>query len=100
MDGAVGEAGGRGEVGGVTAEEAELGVGIVAAVTDPAVEEEIAATEEVGVGGGIAAKEGADFCLEFGGELFVGVEREDPGAGATLDGGIFLRGEALPGKKE
>ena len=97
VDGTVGEAGWRGEVGGVAAEEAELGVGVVAAVANPAVEEEIAAAEEVGVGGGVAWEQGADLGLEFGGELFVGVEREDPGAGAFLDGGVLLCGEALPG---
>ena len=49
MDGALGEADGGGEVGGVAAEEAELGVGVEAAVADPVAEEEVAAAEEVGV---------------------------------------------------
>ena len=40
VDGAIGETGGRSKVGGVTAEEAELGIRVVAAVTDPAIEEE------------------------------------------------------------
>jgi hypothetical protein len=97
VDGAVGEAGGWGEVGGMAAEEAELGVGVEATVADPAVEEEIAALEEEGVGGWVAREEGANLGLEFRGELFVGVEREDPGAVAFFDGGVLLRGEALPG---
>ena len=42
-------------------------------------------------------QEGLDFLLEFGGEFFVGVEGEGPGAAAEGDGEIFLRGEALPG---
>ena len=101
MDGAVGEAGGGGEVGGVAAEEAELGVGVEAAAADPAVEEEIAAA-----GGGrrrpagLVGSRSADLGLEFGGELFVGVEREDPRAGAFFDGGVLLGGEALPGFRE
>ncbi len=37
-----------------------------------------------------------DLGLELGGEGFVGVEGEDPGAGALLDGEVFLSGEALP----
>ena len=97
VDGALGEAGGRCEVGGVAAEEAELGVGVVAAVANPAVEEEVATAEEVGVGAGLAAQEGADLGLEFGGELLVGVEGEDPGSGAAFDGEVFLAGEAEPG---
>ena len=96
VDGTVGEAGGWCKVGGVTAEEAELRVGIEAAVANPAVEEEIAALEEEGVGRGVAGEQGADLGLEFGGELFVGVEREDPGAGAFLNSRVLLRGEALP----
>ena len=97
MNGTIGKAGRWGEVGGVSAEEAKLGVGVVAAVADPAIEEEIAPLEEEGVGGGVAREQSADFGLEFGGELFVGVEREDPGTGAFLDGGVLLRSEALPG---
>ena len=97
MDGAVGEAGGWCEVGGVATEEAELEVGVEAAAADPAIEKEIAPLEEEGVGGGIAREQGADLGLEFGGEFFIGVEREDPGAGAFFNGGVFLRGEALPG---
>lgn len=100
VDGAVGEAGGRSEVGGVAAEEAEVGVGIEAAVTDPAAQEEIAAAEEVGVGGGRGGEESADLGLELGGEGFVGVEGEDPGAGTLLDGEVLLGGEALPGFEE
>jgi hypothetical protein len=96
VDGAVGEAGGWSEVGGVAAEEPELGVRVEAAVANPAVEEEIAALEEVGVGRGIAWEQGADLGLEFGGQLFVGVQREDPGTGAFLDGGVLLCGKALP----
>ena len=101
VDGTLGEAGGGGEVGGVAAEEAELGVGVEAAVANPAVEEEIAAADEVGVGrrgwwGGAVRISS----LELGGELFVGVEREDPGAGAFFDGGVLLGGEALPGLGE
>ena len=96
MDGALGEADSGGEVGGVAAEEAELGVGVEAAVANPAVEEEIAALEEEGVGRGVAGEQSADFGLEFGAQFFVGVEREDPSAGAFLDGGVFLYGEALP----
>ncbi len=97
VDGPVGKAGRWGEVCGVTAEEAELGVGIEAAIADPAVEEEIAALEEVGVCGGVAGEECPDLSLEFGAEFFVGVEREDPGPGALFDGRVFLRREALPG---
>ena len=63
MDGAVGEAGRWSEVGRVTAEEAELRVGIEAAVANPAVEEEIAALEEEGVGRGVAGEQGADLGL-------------------------------------
>ena len=96
MDGTVGEAGRRGEVGGVATEEAQLGVRVEAAATNPAIEEEIAALEEEGVGGGVARQQGADLGLEFGGELFVGVEREDPGAGAFFNGGVLLPGKALP----
>jgi len=65
-------------------------------VAYPAAEEKVAAAEEVGVDDGVAGEESADLGLEFGGELFVGVEAENPGAGAFFDGGVFLRGEALP----
>ena len=67
MVGAVGEAGGWCEVGGVATEEAELGVGVEAAAADPAIEEEIAPLEEEGVGRGVAGEQGADLGLEFGG---------------------------------
>ena len=97
VDGAVGKAGRRGEVGRVAAEEAKLGVGVEAAAADPAIEKEIAPLEEEGVGGGIAREQGADLGLEFCGEFFIGVEREDPGAGAFFNGRVLLRGEALPG---
>ena len=60
VDGAVGEAGGGREVGGVSAKEAELGVGIEAAMTNPAAEEEIAATEKIRVCGGSGGEESAD----------------------------------------
>ena len=49
VDGAVSEAGAGGEVGGVAAEEAEFGVGIVATAADPPIEEDVAAAEEEGV---------------------------------------------------
>ena len=97
VDGAIAEAGGGGEVGEVAAEEAQLGVGVEAAVLDPAAEEEIAAADEVGVDRGLVGSRSADLGLELRGELFVGVEREDPGAGALFDGGVLLGGEALPG---
>ena len=93
VDGALGEAG---EVGGVAAEEAELGVGVVAAVTDPAAEKEVAAAEKEGVEGRVGGQEGAELAAELGGELLVGVEREDPEAAALINGGVFLGGEALP----
>ncbi len=67
VDGAVGEAGWRSEVGGVAAEEAEFGIGVETAAADPAIEEEIAALEEECVGGGVAGEQGADLGLEFGG---------------------------------
>ena len=97
VDGALGEADGGGEVGGMAAEEAELGVGIEAAVAEPAIEEEVAAAEKVGVGRRVSGEESAYLYLELGGEFFVGVEREDPLRGALLDGGVLLGGEALPG---
>jgi hypothetical protein len=100
VDGAVSEAGGGGEVGGVATEEAQVGVRVEAAVANPAAEEEIAAAEEVGVGGWVAGEYGANLGLEFRGESFIGVEGEDPGAGALLDGEVFLTGEALPGLEE
>ena len=96
VDGAVAEAGGRREVGGVAAEEAQLGVGIVAAAANPAAEEEIAAAQQVGVDGGVGGEQRTNLGLKFGRQLFVGVEREDPRAGALFDGGVLLRGEALP----
>ncbi|WP_312024173.1 hypothetical protein [Edaphobacter aggregans] len=67
VDGPVGEAGGRGEVGSMAAEQPELGVRIEAPTADPTVEEEIAALEEEGVGRGVAREQGADLGLEFGG---------------------------------
>ncbi len=42
----------------------------------------------------------ANFLLELGGELFVGVEREDPVAGALGEGEVLLCGEAGPGALE
>jgi len=54
VDGPVGEAGGRGEVGSMAAEEPELGVGVEAAAADPAIEKEIAALKEEGVRGRVA----------------------------------------------
>ena len=81
----------------VAAEEAELGVGVEAAVLDPAAEKEIAALEVEGVDGGLRGEGLADLLLELGGELFVGVEREDPVAGALGEGEVFLGGEAGPG---
>ncbi len=38
--------------------------------------------------------------LELGRELFVGVEREDPGAAALSDSEVLLAGEATPGLGE
>ncbi len=63
VDRAVGEAGGWGEVGRVTAEEAELGIGVEAAMANPAIEKKISALEEVGVGGGVAREQGANLGL-------------------------------------
>ena len=97
VDGASFELGWDGKV---AAEEAELGVGVEAAVLDPAAEEEIAALEEEGVGGWLRGEGLADLLLEFGGELFVGVEREDPVAGALGEGEVLLLGEAGPGAVE
>ena len=37
---------------------------------------------------------------ELGCELLVGVERENPVAGALLEGEVFLRGEAAPREVE
>ena len=48
-----GESGGGGEVGEITAEEAELGVRVKAAAADPTAEEEIAAADEEGVDFGV-----------------------------------------------
>ena len=48
----------------------------------------------------MAARRAPISALEFGGEGFVGVEGEDPGSGAALDGEVFLSGEALPGLEE
>jgi hypothetical protein len=61
-----------------------------------AIEEQVASAEQVGVGGWIAGEEGADLDLEFLGDLFVGIEGEDPVRGALIDGGVFLGGESLP----
>jgi len=96
MDRTIGEAGGWGEVGGVATEEAEVGIGIVAAVAHPATEEEVASAKEVGVGGGMTGEECVDLGLKFGGEGLVGVEGENPGTRTALDGEVFLSGEALP----
>jgi len=38
----------------------------------------------------------ADFLLQFGGKLFVGVKGEDPIAGALSEGEVFLCGETTP----
>ncbi len=65
VDGALGEADSGGEVGGVATEEAQLGVGVEAAVAEPAVEEEVAAAEEVGVCRRVVGEEGAYLYLEF-----------------------------------
>lgn len=100
VDGPVGEAGGRSEVGRVAAEETEMRVGVEATVANPATEEEVATAEEVGIGGRVAGEHGADLGLEFGGEGFVGVEGEDPSSGALLDREILLTGETLPGFEE
>ena len=86
VDGAISEAGAGCEVGGMAAEEAEFRVGIISTVADPAVEEDVAAAEEIGVDCWVGRKEEAELGLEFGGEFFVGVEGEDPGSGALLDG--------------
>ena len=51
----------------VAAEEAELGVGVEAAVLDPAAEEEIAALEVEGVGGGLRGEGAADLLLRVRG---------------------------------
>src|ERR1700761_1789246 len=91
VDGAVGEAGWRSEVGGVATEEAEVGVGVEATVANPAAKEEVAAAKEVGIDGWVAGEHRADLGLEFGGESFVGVEREDPSAVASFDGEVFCR---------
>jgi len=94
--GAILEARRLGEVGGGAAEEAEFGVGIVAAALDPAIEEEVAAFEEVGVDGRIGGEEDLKLGLELRGEFFVSVEREDPVSGSLLDGKVFLGGESGP----
>jgi hypothetical protein len=78
------------------AEEAEFGVWVEAAVFDPATQEEVATLEEEGVDGGLRGQGLADLLLEFGGEFFVGVEREDPVAGALGEGKILLFGESGP----
>jgi len=104
VDGSLAEAD-WGWQGGIAAtEEAKLRVGIVAAVADGAMEEEIAPGYAVGFDcAGCRAPglhELAEFGQELGGELFVGVDGEYPGAGTFVDGRVLLRGEALPGLDE
>lgn len=81
----------------VAAEEAEFGVGVEAGVLDPAAEKEVAALKVEGVYERLRREDLANLLLEFGGEFFVGVEGEDPFAGALGDGEVFLSGEARPG---
>ena len=100
VHGTVGEAGGRSEVGGMAAKEPKMGIGIVAAVAHPAAEKEVATTEKIGIGGGVTGEELVNLHLKFGSQGLVGVEGENPGAGATFDGEVFLSGKALPGFKE
>jgi hypothetical protein len=69
-------------------------------VLDPATKKEIAALEVKGVDDGLRGKGLTNFLLQLGGELFVGVEREDPIAGALGEGEVFLRREAGPGALE
>ena len=76
VDGALREAGGRGEGSGIAAEEAEFGVGIEAAVFHPAAEVDVAAAEHVGVGGRVCGEQGTHLYLELWRDLFIGVERE------------------------
>ena len=76
-------------------EEAQLAVGVIAAVADEAAEDLVAAVDPVGGGVGGSGEQGADGGLEVGGEDFVGVEEEDPVAGALVDGGVLLAAVAF-----
>ena len=79
------------------AEEAQLVVGILAAMAHPAAEDEVEPGDPVGVELWGAGEEGLDAGGERRGEDFVGVEGKDPGVGAFVDGGVHLGAVALPG---
>ena len=86
------------ETGCAAAEEAELEVGVEAAVADPAAEVKIEAGDQVSVELGRASvragfgegEQGTDLGLEFGGEDFVGIEEENPVGGAEVEGDVLL----------
>lgn len=94
--GTFGEARRWSKVGGMTAEETQLGVRIVAAVTHPSLEKEVAPANHVSVSGRLTSQESSNLLLKLKCQLFVGIEGKNPRASAFLDSGVLLAGEALP----
>jgi hypothetical protein len=76
-------------------EETQFAVWVVTAVAHPAAEDLIAAVDPIGTEFGGGLEERADGLLEGGGEHFVGVEEENPVAGALVDGGVLLAAVAF-----
>lgn len=66
----------------------------------PAAEDEIEAWDGVGGERRLVLEEGADLGGEFGGDDFVGVDVEEPGVGAVVEGAVDLSAVAAPGLVE
>ena len=83
------------ELAGPAAEEPQFGIGIEAAVTDPAAEEEILARNPEARNAGIR-QSATDFIGKCRLDFFVGVERQHPVAAGFLQREVLLRSEAAP----
>lgn len=84
------------EMSGAAAKEPQLGIGVVAAVPNPAAEEEVSARKKVRVAIRLSSEQIMDFRHQFHAHFFIGIEREHPVPRAFGDGGIFLSTETLP----
>ena len=76
-------------------EEAQLAIGIEAAVAHPAAQDEIKSRDRVGIERRVAGEQLANLLLRLLGEDFVGIDEEDPVAGAQVERDILLLAVAV-----
>ena len=78
------------------AEQAQLGVGIEAAVANPAAKKKILARKLISADGVGVGDGGANFFGQLGTDVLIGVEQQNPILGAKINGKLFLSDITTP----